>query len=129
MTNRSGFTLISTLVAIILLAVGLSALAGASANTIKMQTLAQNRTNAIALARSYMETVRTRDPWTIVSESPVQLNADGSASNSGAFIRTLTVAVTRQDLLRIDVVVAYPRATQPVTITTSFFRGNTLVSP
>jgi len=129
MTNRSGFTLISTLVAIILLAVGLSALAGASANTIKMQTLAQNRTNAIALARSYMETVRTRDPWTIVSELPVQLNADGSASSSGAFIRTLTVAVTRQDLLRIDVAVAYPSATQPVTITTSFFRGNTLVSP
>ena len=129
MTNRSGFTLISTMVAIILLAVGLTTLAGASSNTIKMQTLAQNRTNAIALARAYMETVRTRDPWTIVSESPVQLNTDGSASSSGAFIRTLTVAVTRQDLLRIDVSVTYPRATQPVVITTSFFRGNTLVSP
>ncbi len=129
MTKRAGFTLISTLVAIILLAVGMTTLAGASSNTIKMQTLAQNRTNAIALARSYMETVRTRDPWTIATESPVQLNADGSASSSGAFIRTLTVAVTRQDLLRIDVSVTYPRATQPVTIITSFFRGNALVAP
>jgi type IV pilus assembly protein PilV len=129
MSKRAGFTLVSTLVAIILLAVGLTTLAGASSNTIKMQTLAQNRTNAIALARAYMETVRTRDPWTVVSESPVQLNADGTASSSGAFIRTLTVAVTRQDLLRIDVAVSYPRATQPVTITTSFFRGNSLVAP
>jgi type IV pilus assembly protein PilV len=129
MSNRAGFTLISTLVAIILLAVGMTTLAGASGNTIKMQTLAQNRTNAIALARAYMETVRTRDPWTVVSESPVQLNADGTTSSSGAFIRTLTVAVTRQDLLRIDVSVTYPRATQPVTITTSFFRGNALVAP
>ena len=36
---------------IILLAVGLSSLASANASTIKLQTLAQNRTNAIAIGR------------------------------------------------------------------------------
>ncbi len=114
------------LVAIILLAVGLTSLATASANTIKMQTLAQNRTNAIAIARSYMEEVRTRDPWTLVSESATRLDADGQASATGAFVRTLTVAITRQNLLSVDVVVAYPRSTQPVALTTSYFRGNAL---
>ena len=124
--RRSGFTIVSMLVAVILLAVGLCTLAGASANTVTMQTRAQNRTNAIALARGYMETVRTRDPWTVVSESPVLLNADGSTSASGTFVRTLTVTTTRENLLRIDVMVTYPRGAQPVTLTTSFFRGNGL---
>ena len=124
--DRRGFTIVSMLVAIVLLAVGLTSLATASGNTIKMQTLAQNRTNAIAIARSFMEEVRTRDPWTLVSESGVQLNADGQAAATGAYVRAMDVAVTRQNLLRINVTVAYPRSTQPVTLTTSFFRGNSL---
>jgi len=115
------------LVAIILLAVGMTSLATASGNTIKMQTLAQNRTNAIAIGRSFMEEVRTRDPWTLVSETGVRLNADGQAASTGAYVRTMEVAVTRQNLLQINVTVAYPRATQPVVLTTSFFRGNSLV--
>ncbi len=125
--HRRGFTIVSMLVAIILLAVGLTSLATASGNTIKMQTLAQNRTNAIAIARSYMEEVRTRDPWTLQSETALRLTQDGQPSATGAFVRTLTVAVTRQNLLQIDVAVEYPRSTQPVTLTTNFFRGNGLV--
>ncbi len=125
--TRRGFTIVSMLVAIILLAVGLTSLATASGNTIKMQTLAQNRTSAIAIARSYMEEVRTRDPWTLQTESPVKLNSDGQSATTGAFTRTMTVAVSRQNLIRIDVAVDYPRSTQPVTLTTSYFRGNGLV--
>lgn len=125
---RSGFTIISMLVAIILLAVGMMSLATASANTITMQTLAQNRTNAIAIARGYLEQVRTRDPWTVVSESAVRLDADGTTSAMGAFQRAMVVTVTRQNLLRIDLTVTYPRGTQPVALTTSFFRGNSLVA-
>jgi len=125
---RSGFTIISMLVAIILLAVGMMSLATASANTITMQTLAQNRTNAIAIARGYLEQVRTRDPWTVVSESAVRLDADGTAASTGAFQRSMVVTVTRQNLLRIDLTVTYPRGTQPVALTTSFFRGNGLVA-
>lgn len=125
---RSGFTIISMLVAIVLLAVGMMSLATASANTITMQTLAQNRTNAIAIARGYLEQVRTRDPWTVVSESVVRLDADGTASSTGAFQRSMVVTVTRQNLLRIDLTVSYPRGAQPIALTTSFFRGNGLVA-
>ena len=124
--HRRGFTVVSMLVAIILLAVGMTSLATANGSTIKMQTLAQNRTNAIAIARSFMEEVRTRDPWTLVSETGVTLNADGQAAATGAYVRTMDVVVTRQNLLQISVSVAYPRGTQPVALTTSFFRGNAL---
>ena len=124
--HRVGFTIVSLLMAIILLTVGMMSLAGANAQTINMQTLSQNRTNAISIARAHMEQVRTRDPWSIVSESAETLNGDGQASPSGAFVRSLVVTVTRQNLIKIVVIVQYPRGSQPVQLTTSFFRGNGL---
>ena len=123
-----GFTIVSMLVAIILLAVGMMSLATASASTMTLQTQAQNRTNAIAIARGYLELVRTRDPWTLVSEGTVKLNADGQVASTGAFTRSMQVTVTRQNLLRVELAVSYPRSTQPVTLTTSFFRGNGLTA-
>lgn len=124
--RRHGFTIVSVMMAIILLAVGLLSLAGANAQTITMQTLSQNRTSAIAIARGYLEHVRTRDPWSIVSESAVSLNSDGQVASGGAFVRTLTVTTVRTNLIRIVVDVRYPRGAQPVQLTTSFFRGNGL---
>jgi len=123
---RGGFTLVSMIVAIILLAVGLSSLASANASTIKLQTLAQNRTNAIAIARGYLEQVRTRDPWLVQTESSVRLGAEGTPDASGPYVRTMTVTVTRQNLVKIDVNVDYPRASTPVVLTTLLFRGNGL---
>jgi type IV pilus assembly protein PilV len=123
---RHGFTVVSMLVAIVLLAVGLISLAGANAQTVTMQTLAQNRTSAIAIARAYMEQVRTRDPWLLESEPAEALNGDGVPASGGRFVRKLTVTVTRNNLIRIVVQVTYPRGTQPVELTTSFFRGNGL---
>jgi type IV pilus assembly protein PilV len=123
---RRGFTIVSMLMAIILLAVGLMSLASANAQTITMQTLAQNRTSAIAIARAYVEQVRTRDPWLVQTESPVNLNSDGQVATGGKFVRTLTVTTMRNNLIRLDIRVTYPRGTQPVQLTTSFFRGNGL---
>ncbi len=121
-----GFTLVSMIVAIILLAVGLSSLASANASTIKLQTLAQNRTNAIAIGRSYLEQVRTRDPWLVTTESAVRLGADGTPDAGGPYTRSMTVTVTRTNLVQIDVKVDFPRATTPVSLTTLLFRGNGL---
>lgn len=124
--HRRGFTLVSMMVALVLLVVGVSALATANGSTIKLQTLAQNRTNAIAIARSYVEQVRTRDPWLVETEAPVRLDGDGAASAAGAFVRTLTVRELRNNLVEVEVRVDYPRANQPVRILTSLFRGNGL---
>src|SRR5437868_3423993 len=76
---RRGFTLVSMLVALILLGVGVSALARASTETLKSQNIAQNKTNAIAIGRGYIEEVRTRDPWLLQSEPVVQVDGDGTA--------------------------------------------------
>lgn len=124
--HRRGFTLISMMVAMVLLVVGVSALGTANASTVKLQTLAQNRTNAIAIARSYVEQVRTRDPWLVQSESAVRLNADGTPSSSGAYTRRLIVREARNNLLEIEIRVDYPRSSQPVTLITDLFRGNGL---
>lgn len=123
---RSGFTVIAMLVALVLLAVGLMSIARASAQTVSMQNLAQNRTNAIAVGRGYLEQIRTRDPWTVASETAVKVNAEGVVSATGFYKRRVEVTVTRQNLLKVDVFVEYPRGTQPITLTTSFFRGNGL---
>ena len=74
---RRGFTLVALMVAMVLLTVGMITLAGANAQTATMQSLSQNRTNAIAIARAYMEQVHTRDPWTIVSEGPTNVDGEG----------------------------------------------------
>lgn len=124
--TRRGFSIISMLVAMILLGVGVSALAHSNGQTVTMQTLAQNRTNAIAIGRGYLELVRTRDPWTIESETPVNVDADGRVSANGRYRRMMTVTSNRQNLIRIEVRVDYPRATQPITLNTMLFRGNGL---
>ncbi|MEP6779920.1 MAG: prepilin-type N-terminal cleavage/methylation domain-containing protein [Gemmatimonadaceae bacterium] len=126
--QSKGFTLVSMIVALILLAVGVGALANASAETLKSQTVAQNKTNAIAIGREYLEELRTRDAWTIQTEAPVNVNADGSASGDGKFSRGMILQIERQNLVRMTVTVNYPRMATPVVLTTFLFRGNGLTS-
>lgn len=126
--ESKGFTLVSMIVALILLAVGVGALANASAETLKSQTVAQNKTNAIAIGREYLEELRTRDAWTIHSEAPVAVNADGSASEDGKFSRGMILQIERQNLVRMTVTVNYPRMATPVVLTTFLFRGNGLTT-
>lgn len=123
---RRGFSLVAMMVAMILLVVGLMSLATANASTTTLQTLAQNRTNAIAIGRAYVEEVRTRDPWLVETESAARLTADGQVSGSGVYVRTLTVTEVKQNLVQIDVKVDYPRGNRPVELSTMLFRGNGL---
>ncbi|HEY0931830.1 MAG TPA: prepilin-type N-terminal cleavage/methylation domain-containing protein [Gemmatimonas sp.] len=123
---RSGFTLISMIVAVTLLTVGLLSLAGANSQTIVLQTISQNRTNAIAIARAYVEQVRTRDPWLLKTEPVARLNSEGATVANGPYVRTMTVTEVRQNLIRIEVRVDFPRGNKPVLLTTMMFRGNGL---
>lgn len=110
----------------VLLGVGVSALAHANGQTVTLQTLAQNRTNAIAIGRGYLELVRTRDPWTVESEGAVSVDADGQEAANGRYTRTMTVTSHRQNLIRIEIVIDYPRGQQPIRLHTMLFRGNGL---
>lgn len=123
---RRGFTLVSMIVALVLLGVGVGALAHSSAETLKFQNIAQNKTNAIAIARAYVENLRTQDPWTMQSSPSVRVDADGTLSNAGKFSRMMSMTVERQNLVRLTVTVNYPRMTDPVVLTTFLYRGNGL---
>ncbi|MEO7996137.1 MAG: prepilin-type N-terminal cleavage/methylation domain-containing protein [Gemmatimonadaceae bacterium] len=124
--NRRGFTLVSMIVALVLLGVGVGALAHSSTETLKYQNIAQNKTNAISIARAYVEDLRTRDPWTMQSEPSVTVDQDGSALNGGKYSRAMAMAVERQNLVRLTITVNYPRMTDPVVLTTFLYRGNGL---
>lgn len=124
--SRRGFTLVSMIVALVLLGVGVGALAHSSAETLKFQNIAQNKTNAIAIARAYVENLRTRDPWTMQSEPAVNVDPDGAANNGGQYSRAMAMAVERQNLVRLTITVNYPRMTDPVVLTTFLYRGNGL---
>lgn len=124
--SRDGFTLVSMIVAIVLLTVGILALGNANTNTIKHQTLAQNRTNAVAIARAYLEEVRSRDAWALQTESLVKVGADGVPANNGVYLRSLNVSEVRNNLLLVELAVDFPRSGQPVRLTTYQYRGNGL---
>jgi Tfp pilus assembly protein PilV len=111
------------MIAMVLLAVGAMALMGASASTTTFHTLAQNRTNGLAIASSYLEELRMRNPWTLANEAAVAVDAEGVPSANGPFARRVGVTVVRQNLLRVTVSVDLPRGTTPVSLTTAVFRG------
>lgn len=124
--SRNGFTLVSMIVAIVLLTVGILALGNANTNTIKHQTMAQNRTNAVAIARAYLEEVRSRDAWALETEPAVQVGPDGVATNGGVYSRRMQVSEIRNNLLLVELFVDFPRAGQPVRLTTYQYRGSGL---
>lgn len=124
--KRRGFTLVSMIVAIVLLTVGILALGNANTNTIKYQAMAQNRTNAVAIARAYLEEVRSRDPWSLESENATRVGADGIPDGNGVFMRSMKVEEERNNLLRLELTVDFPRAEQAVQLTTYQYRGSGL---
>lgn len=121
--RRRGYSLISTMMAVVLLAIGILSLSGASTSAVSFQTMAQNRTHAIAIARTHLEGVRMRDPWTVASEPAVAVNAEGLPAATGGFSRSVAVTVVRTNLVRVAVSVAFPNGDAPVVLTTQLFRG------
>jgi hypothetical protein len=106
--------------------VGVLALGTSNIETMKGQVLAQNRTNAVAIGRAYLEAVRTRDPWSLESESAVSVGPDGVEDADGPYTRRLEVTVERQNLLLVELFIDFPRSTAPVRLVTYLYRGSGL---
>lgn len=124
--NRAGFALLSVMVAVVLLATGVMAIGAANTVRIRTQTQSTSRSAALNVARSYLENVRGRDPWSITSESATRVNAEGLADANGAFTRQLLVTVERTNLLRLEVIVTGPGTAAPIRLTTNAYRGGTM---
>lgn len=108
--SAAGFGMVSLLIAIVLLAIGVIALSTSSTYLTSLHTDAAERTRATAIAVSYMEEVKTRDPTTLTSESAVRVDETGSPAATGAFVRRLSVSPEPDapDAVRVTVEVDYP---------------------
>jgi type IV pilus assembly protein PilV len=122
--DKRGFTLVSVLVALAILAIGLLALARAQAAIVASQGNVANRTTALTIARDYAEVLRSRSPWTLASETPVAVDARGQAAANGPYTRSTNVTVLQNNLIQVQILVTYPRATVPVDITTLIYRSS-----
>lgn len=123
--REEGFTLISVMVAVVMLTIGLLALARVQTSLVRTQRDTAVRTKALVIARSYTEDLRSRDPWTLVSEAPVTVDDLGVPNGSGVYTRSTTVVADQTNLVRIVVQVDYPGETQPVQLVTMAYRGVT----
>jgi hypothetical protein len=123
---RGGFTLLSLMVSVVLLATGVMAIGAANTTRIRTQTLSSARGAALSIARTYLESVRGRDVWSIEDEALVHVDATGEVNAEGAYTRELLVTVERENLLRVEVVVTGPRLGSPIRLITNTYRGGVL---
>lgn len=121
--NRSGFTLISVLIAAAILVIGVLAVSRSNAAILMAQTDAGLSTKALEIARGYVEEVRARNPQNLVSEPAAAVDETGEIAAGGAFRRSLSVVSERENLLRVTVSVLASRADQPVEIVTFIYKG------
>jgi len=101
---RSGFTIIEVLIAIIMLSVGVLALASSSGSIARMMHFAQAKTDASALAQSVLDSMR----YSANATTPKCTNL--VSGTVGAHKRGFTAATrvtTSGDLRDIEVVVNY----------------------
>lgn len=124
MKRRDGFTIISVLVAIVMLSIGILALSRTGTQAIAAQTLAGNRTTALAIGRSHMEAVRSRPPDQVVSESAVPVDETGTVNSNGVFTRSVEVRGVSHNLKEVRVIVAFPRSTRPIELVTLAYVGS-----
>jgi hypothetical protein len=124
---RPGFALLSLMVAVVLLATGVMAIGAANTARLRSQTSSTARSAGLNVARTYLEAVRGRDPWSLATESAQQVDGTGAVSPSGEFTRRLTVTILQANLLAIEVLVTGPRLSAPIRLTTNVYRGGTIV--
>jgi hypothetical protein len=124
--RRSGFALLSVMVAVVLLATGVMAIGAANTMRLRTQTQSTTRTTSLNVARTYLENLRGRDPWSLAAEAVVRVNASGAVDPAGAYTRELFVIVERTNLLRIEVVVTGPGTSAPIRLMTNVYRGGTM---
>lgn len=109
------------MVAMALLGVGIMSLLEANTSTVTFQTMARNRTAAIAIASGHLEELRMRDPRTLVAETGVRVNDEGTPNPAGAYVRSVVLTELRQNLLEVTVTVEYPRGSVPITLDMRLF--------
>ncbi len=120
--DERGFTLISVLLAVMMLTVGLVALARTQAMLTAAESGVANRSVALAVATGHLERLRGVDPAKLASEGAVAVNADGEPAANGPYQRSTVVTLDQTNLVRLRVIVAYPRGPTPVELVALLYR-------
>lgn len=120
--SRRGFSLVSVVFAIVLLVLGLLALARSQTMLAATQGTTGDRNRAYALARTHMETLRSRPPATLASETAVTIDSLGRPAAGGVYTRSVRVDPQSANLLNVSVLVHYPRGAAPAQLSTLIYR-------
>ena len=118
----AGFSLVSVMVALVLLSVGIMSVTQVLTQSVMMQTTINKRTTGLDLARSYMEEVKGRDPLTLSSEDEVRVNERGEVAGDGLFTREFIIETVSTHLMEATVTVNLPRS-NPVVLVTWIYDG------
>ncbi len=120
-TSEAGFTLISVIMAVVILSIGIMALGRSQAMLVRAQATSAGRDIALGIARNYVEEVRSRTTQP-ASEGGTAVDETGTAVAGGKYSRSLTVADLGDGLFQATCSVTYPRGPQPVQIITLIYR-------
>jgi Tfp pilus assembly protein PilV len=120
-TREAGFTLISVILAVVILSIGIMALGRSQAMLVRAQATSASRDIALGIARNYVEEVRSRTAVP-TSEGATAVDETGTAAAGGHYRRSLTVSDLGDNLYEATVSVTYPRGAQPVTLVTLIYR-------
>jgi len=120
-SNEAGFTLISVILAVVILSIGILALGRSQQMLIRAQATSEARNVALGIARNYIEEVRSRTAIP-ASEGNTVVDETGTASGGGHYARSLTVTDLGEGLYQAICNVTFPRGAQPVQIITLIYR-------
>lgn len=115
---QRGFTLVSVLIAVVLLTIGVLAVGRTQIMLMGSQNTSAQRTAALEVARTYMEIVRGRAGASLATEPTVNVRLDGTVDPNGPLTRSLVVVPEADNLFRVTVEVGFPRGTAPVQLIT-----------
>ncbi len=124
--NRRGFTLISVMIAVVILAIGVLALSRTLTGAMAANTKAGLRTVALDIARQRMEFLRSQRPADMgdfAEPSGVDVNEEGRPVTGGKYRRVVVVSDVRTSLVSVTVRVTYPNGSTPVELVTYVYTG------
>lgn len=119
----AGYSLVSVVIALLLLSVGVISLSSVLTQSISMQTVMDTRTSALYVAQTHLEFLKSQDPISLASTSAVQVDASGTPDAGGVFSREVTVTDAGRNLIEIVVSVTSPRSNNPIQLVTWVYDG------
>lgn len=118
----AGYSIIGVLVALTLLSVGVLSVSNVLTQSVAMQTVGSQRTQALYIAQTAMEGIRAMDPLTIAAVSEQTVDEAGRPDANGKYTREVTIFDPGRNLIGVNVIVTAP-GTEPIILTTWIYDG------